>query len=379
MLYSNQKRIIKFTTHRPTIMTTNSPSPYHVILQNLMKSYESSSTPALYDVNAQFERGKIHSIIGRSGAGKTTLLRCLNGLESPDSGSILIDNQDLTDLKNPQRRRILQTIGTVFQKFNLLSRRTVLENALLPLEWLGIKHSQAHLKALDLLEKVGLKGLEHRYPAQLSGGQCQRVAIARALVTDTRLLLCDEFTSALDPETSLEVLNLLWHLNQTMGVTVILITHDMSVVREVSDFVYVMERGKIVESGSFQSILLHPSHPTTKSLLRGELMKDLPASIADQLQPISQAETDQLLLQLIFFGEATQRPVIADLIQSHQIAVNILAGGLNHVRGMTFGALLVSIPQGKDQRLKALKHFEENDVIVESLGYLPKTFRLDTI
>lgn len=343
----------------------------HVVLNNLTKFYDASPVPALHNVSASFERGKIHSIIGRSGAGKTTLLRCLNGLESPDSGDLLIDEQNLTTLTTQQRRRLLHTIGTVFQKFNLLSRRTVLENVLLPLEWQGNSAPQARYKALTLLEKVGLKGFEDRYPAQLSGGQCQRVAIARALVTDTKLLLCDEFTSALDPKTSLDVLNLLWQLNQTMGVTIILITHDMAVVREISDFVYVMENGEIVESGSFRSILLHPVHPTTKSLLRAELMKDLPAPIANQLHPESHAATDQLLLQLTFFGEATQRPVMAELIQSHQIAVNILAGGLNHRRGITFGALIISIPQEETLRQKALDHFATNDIIVEVLGYLP--------
>jgi len=343
----------------------------HVQLINLVKTYPNARVPALDNVSAMFERGKVHSIIGRSGAGKSTLLRCLNHLDIPDSGQILVDGADLVALSSQMRRLVLKTIGTVFQKVNLLSRRTVLENVLLPLEWLKENPAQARLKALDMIEKVGLKGYEDRYPAQLSGGQCQRVAIARALVTDTKLLLCDEFTSALDPETSLEVLELLWHLNQTLGVTIVLITHDMSVVREVSDFVYVMDEGKIVEHGAFKDILIHPQHPITKLLLRGELMKGLPPQLEEYLHADPLSGEDQALMRLIFFGESTQRPVIADLIKSHDISINILAGGLNHIRGMTFGSLLVSMPQDPELQRTALAHFAKNDITVELLGYLP--------
>lgn len=350
---------------------TNTDRDIHVHLINLMKNYPNASMPALDNVSATFERGKVHSIIGRSGAGKSTLLRCLNYLELPDSGEILVDGANLVTLSSQNRRSVLKNIGTVFQKVNLLSRRTVLENVLLPLEWLKEKPDQARVKALDMIEKVGLKGYEDRYPTQLSGGQCQRVAIARALVTDTKLLLCDEFTSALDPETSLEVLELLWHLNQTLGVTIVLITHDMTVVREVSDFLYVMDAGKIVEHGAFKDILIHPRHLITKSLLRGELMKGLPPQIEGYLHPEPQSTEDQVLMRLIFFGEATQRPVIAELIKSHDISINILAGALNHVRGMTFGSLLISMPQKIELQQAATAHFAKNGITVEQLGYLP--------
>lgn len=352
-------------------MTAND-SNTHVQLINLVKTYPNTIMPALDNVSAKFQRGKVHSIIGRSGAGKSTLLRCLNHLDIPDSGQILVDGEDLVALSSYNRRSVLRTIGTVFQKFNLLSRRTVLENVMLPLEWGKVDPLQAQEKAMVMIEKVGLKGFENRYPPQLSGGQCQRVAIARALVTDTKLLLCDEFTSALDPETSLEVLELLWHLNQSLEVTVVLITHDMSVVREVSDFVYVMDAGKIVESGPFKDILIHPIHHITKSLLRSELMKSLPPQLEEKLQVSPVTSSDQVLIRLIFFGEATQRPVIADLIKSHDISINILAGGLNHVRGMTFGSLLVSIPQDPEIQQVALTHFSQNDIAVEIIGYLPK-------
>lgn len=329
--------------------------------------------PALEDISASFERGKIHSIIGRSGAGKSTLLRCLNHLEIPDHGKIIINGYNFLNSNRTQTRTLLRSMGTIFQKFNLLSRRTVLENILLPLEWMGnasTKDSQN--KAKFLIQQVGLEGLEDRYPTQLSGGQSQRVAIARALVTDATLLLCDEFTSALDPETSLEILSLLRQINQSLGVTIILITHDMSVVREVSDFVYVMERGRIVESGDLEQVLLHPQHEMTQSLLRGLFIKELPNHIQKKLQ--TEAPTDgmnQALIRLIFSGKAAQKPIITDLIREKNVSVNILAGSLDHLRETVFGALLISIPNQGNQVTTALDHFQIYGVAAEVMGYLP--------
>lgn len=264
-------------------------------------------------------------------------------------------------------------MGTIFQTFNLLSRRTVLENIRLPLEWMGtVSSKESQNKVKSLIQQVGLAGLEDRYPAQLSGGQCQRIAIARALATDAKLLLCDEFTSALDPETSLEILSLLRQINQSLGVTIILITHDMSVVREVSDFVYVMERGCIVESGELEQVLLHPHHETTQSLLRGLFIKELPNHIQHQLQ--SEAPTgsaSQALIRLIFSGQAAQRPIITDLIREKGVSVNIMAGSLDHLRETVFGALLISIPNHENQVATALDHFDKYGVAAEVMGYLP--------
>lgn len=328
---------------------------------------------ALEDVSASFERGKIHSIIGRSGAGKSTLLRCLNHLETPDRGDILINGHDFLKGDRVQTRTLLRSMGTIFQKFNLLSRRTVLENILLPLEWMwDFSKKESQDKARSLIRQVGLEGLENRYPGQLSGGQCQRVAIARALATDATLLLCDEFTSALDPETSLEILSLLRQINQSLRVTIILITHDMSVVREVSDFVYVMEQGRIVESGELEQVLLRPHHETTQSLLRGLFIKELPNHIQNQLQGEASTEgMSQALIRLIFSGKAAQRPIITDLIREKNVSVNILAGSLDHLRETVFGALLISIPNQGNQVATALNHFETYGVAAEVMGYLP--------
>ncbi|WP_269516758.1 methionine ABC transporter ATP-binding protein [Candidatus Odyssella acanthamoebae] len=320
-------------------------------------------------MTVSFSSGKIHSIIGRSGAGKSTLIRCLNFLESFDSGQLNILGQNTQFMSKEQRRQALKEIGSIFQKVNLLSRRTALENVMLPQEWQGVTNESAKLKAKELLAKVGLSGFEDRYPAQLSGGQCQRVAIARALANEAKILLCDEFTSALDPETSLEILALLRQLNKDLGVTIILITHDMNVVREISDFVYVMDNGKIVEQSDVEQLLLHPQHATTQSLLTGLFVRDLPHHLQQSL--IATPGEGQIIVRLIFSSKSSQNPVIAELIQHHQIPINILAGSMDHLRATVFGTLLISAPYDKVTHDMMMAHFSKNGISAEVLGYLP--------
>jgi D-methionine transport system ATP-binding protein len=334
------------------------------------KKYSDASIYALNDITVSFSSGKIHSIIGRSGAGKSTLIRCLNFLESFDSGQLTLLGQNTQYMSNDQRRHLLKEIGSIFQKVNLLSRRTALENVMLPQEWQGVSKESAKLKAKELLVKVGLSGFENRYPAQLSGGQCQRVAIARALANEAKILLCDEFTSALDPETSLEILALLRQLNKDLGVTIILITHDMNVVREISDFVYVMDNGKIVEQNDVEQLLLHPKHPTTQSLLTGLFVRDLPHHLQQSL--ISTPVEGQIIVRLVFSSKSSQNPVIAELIQQHQIPINILAGSMDHLRTMVLGILLISAPSDKVTHDIMMAHFSQNGISAEVLGYLPK-------
>lgn len=329
--------------------------------------------PVLDNISVSFEKGKIHSIIGRSGAGKSTFMRCLNHLEEPDQGSILMNGIDYSKCSGKQKKELLRSTGTVFQKVNLLSRRTVYENIRLPLEWMGEAYSlQGQNRIKNLISRMGLEGLENRFPAQLSGGQSQRVAIARALVTEPDLLLCDEFTSALDPETSLEILSLLRDINRELGVTIILITHDMSVVREVSDFIYVMDKGCIVESGELEQVLLHPRHSTTQSLLRGLFIKELPYHLQNQLQKIPQeGQRQEAVIQLVFSGKVAKKPVITQLIREKGISVNILAGSLDHLRESVFGALMITIPNQNNQVQLSLEHFQENHISAEVLGYIP--------
>lgn len=279
----------------------------------------------------------------------------------------------MTAANSKERRQLLQSTGTIFQKFNLLSRRTVRDNIRLPLEWMGIGNTPESQKKIDfLINKMGLTGLEDRYPAQLSGGQCQRVAIARALATDAKILFCDEFTSALDPETSLEILSLLRDINQSLGVTIILITHDMSVVREVSDFVYVMDRGCVVEWGDLETVLLYPKHSTTQSLLRGLFIKELPHHLQEELcKEAPQGTSYDTIIQLIFSGQSAQKPIITDLIREKNISINILAGSLDHLRESVFGALLITIPEDPSHVAEAIHHFKNNGIAADIMGYIP--------
>ncbi|MBW8310208.1 MAG: methionine ABC transporter ATP-binding protein [Candidatus Paracaedibacteraceae bacterium] len=335
----------------------------------MSKKYPGAPSHALDDVTVSFSSGKIHSIIGRSGAGKSTLIRCLNFLESFDTGQLTILGQHTQSMTKVQRHQVLKEIGSIFQQVNLLSRRTALENVMLPQEWQGVSKQAAKLRARELLAKVGLAGLENRYPAQLSGGQCQRIAIARALANEAKILLCDEFTSALDPETSLEILGLLRQLNKDLGVTIILITHDMNVVREISDFVYVMDNGRFVEQSDVEQLLLHPQHPTTQSLLTGLFVRDLPHHLQQSL--VYTPCEGQVIVRLVFSSRSSQNPVIAELIQQHQIPINILAGSMDHLRATVFGTLLISAPYNKVTHDIMMAHFSVNGISAEILGYLP--------
>lgn len=267
------------------------------------------------------------------------------------------------------RRLILKEIGSIFQQVNLLSRRTALENVMLPQEWQGIAYESAKIKARAVLDKVGLRAFADRYPSQLSGGQQQRVAIARALANDAKILLCDEFTSALDPETSLEILGLLRQLNKYLGVTIILITHDMNVVREVSDFVYVMDQGKIVEQNDVEQVLLHPQHITTKNLLAGLFVRELPHNLKHSL--LVDPCDGQIVIRLIFSGKSSQNPIIADFIRQHNIPINILAGSMDHLRETVFGTMLISASYNTATHDLMMGHFAKNGISAEIIGYLP--------
>ncbi len=333
------------------------------------KIYPKLDYPALNEISFGLPRGKVVGIIGRSGAGKSTLMRCLNGLEAPETGQIWLDGVDLITAHKAQKRELLRSIGTVFQTVNLLSRRTVFENITLPMEWLGhVDCEYVH----ELARLVGLEDKLTHYPAQLSGGQRQRVAIARALAIKPKLLLCDEFTSALDPETTLEILALLRQLNQDLGVSVLMITHDMSVVREICDMVYVMDRGQIIESGTIEEILTAPRHPVTQSLLSYLFTKELPNRITAQLKDKPLGECDALI-RLMFSGNSSQRPVIADLVQQYQLPVNIIAGSIDHVRETAFGSLIIRLPYERDKVEPVMTHFAHNQVAAEIIGYIQRS------
>lgn len=314
--------------------------------------------------------GQITGIIGRSGSGKSTLLRILGGLRAPDQGTVTLFGKNLWQSSLPERRQLLQKIGTIFQELNLLSRRTVAENIMLPLEFMGVSPHERLEKARAVAEWVGIGHLLDRYPAQLSGGEKQRVAIARALSPDAKVLLCDELTSALDPETTLEILGLLQEINERLGVTVILITHDIGVVREVCDRVCVIEQGRIVEEGSIEDILLLPQHPTTQALLGHLTLLDIPQHWMEIMQP-QPFDGSQAVLQIIFSGDLAHRPLIADLIRTCDVPVSIVAGHIDHVRRTAFGNIIITVPIDNGQFDRTITYLTEHHAGAEILGYIP--------
>lgn len=323
----------------------------------------------LKDVTLQVGAGRIGGIIGRSGAGKTTLLRCLNGLEVPTSGDIFLFGKKSSDIKGKDRLDFQRKIGTIFQSFNLLSQRSVFDNIAFPLEIRGEKESVVRERVKSVLELVGLSHKENAYPRELSGGQNQRVAIARALVANVELLLCDEFTSALDVDTTLEILELLCDLNQRLKLTILLITHDMNVVKEICDEVFVFEAGQCVEQGNLSDILLQPNRATTKSLIGSLFKGELPHSYQTRL--LKEYEKGaSVILRMIFANDVARAPIIASLVEYFHIPVNIIAGHLDHVREIAFGQLIVSFPYDATLFPAIKEYLQSHHVAVHLMGYL---------
>lgn len=339
-----------------------------IIIRNLEKSYD---VVVLKEINLEVPQGQILGIIGKSGAGKSTLLRCLNGLEQPTVGTIMINDQLFTGIPGKDRRRIQRKIGNVFQSFNLLSRLTALENVMFPLKLLKEDPETSRTKALKMLHLVGLKGKENDYPSQLSGGQSQRVAIARALISDVSFLLCDEFTSALDIETSLEILELLRDLNKRLGITIILITHDMAIVREICDEVCVLDNGQIVEKNDITSILLYPQNAVTKSLIRNLINKDLPHHLQEKLMK-KPTPNSAALYRLFFSSQTAGDPIISSIVKKYDVPINILFGNLDHIRETAFGCLIIAIPYELSKIDAIINDLALRDVSSEILGYLPQ-------
>ena len=290
-----------------------------------------NTVEAVKNANLNIEKGKIYGIIGFSGAGKSTLVRCLNLLEVPTSGKVIFNGKNLLDMSQAELRKCRQKIGMIFQSFHLLSQRNVVDNVCYPLEIAGVKRKEAKQKALELLELVGIKEKAKSYPSQLSGGQKQRVAIARALATSPDVLLCDEATSALDPITTTAILELLKEINQKLGVTIIIITHEMKVVEQICDNVAVMSEGVVVEQGAVKEIFVNPKAEITKKLV---LNKALDAS---------EIETD--FLRIVFEGQSAFEPIISSLVFECNTMVNILGANTENVGGKAYGQMLIELPK----------------------------------
>lgn len=343
-----------------------------VVFEDVTKIYGGNGNQpaftALGGINYSVPKGSITGIIGRSGAGKSTLIRLVNGLESPTAGKVIVDGVNVVGLDAGELRNLRREIGMIFQHFNLLSSRTAFDNVALPLEIAGVPKEQIRQKVLPLLELVGLGDKAGRYPAELSGGQKQRVGIARALATDPKLLLSDEATSALDPETTQSILELLKKINSELDLTVLLITHEMEVVKTIASQVAVIDRGLIVEEGRTFDIFTAPKHETTRSLLSSLVGVKLPEWITSTVKPEKSAG-DRIYVRLIFFGDTAFKPLTAQLVQALGSDVNILAGTIEEISGEPYGSLVVSYPATDEFLARANQFFAKTGLSTEVLGY----------
>ena len=331
-------------------------------LHQVHKAYQVNGRdiPALHPCDLHIGRGEVFGLIGHSGAGKSTLLRLLNRLEQPSGGRIVIDGENVTALDSQGLRRFRQRLGMIFQHFNLLSSKTVAENVGMPLQLAGELSRRAIAQRVDeLLQRVGLAEQAHKYPAQLSGGQKQRVGIARALATAPKILLCDEATSALDPQTTGQVLQLLAELNRELGLTIVLITHEMDVIRRVCDRVAVMDAGRIVEQGAVAQVFLHPQHPTTQRFVQEDEAVDADAQHADF------AHVPGRILRLTFQGEATYAPLLGQVARRSGVDYSILAGRIDRTKDVPYGQLTLALTGGDIDA--ALACFQAADVHLEVL------------
>lgn len=335
------------------------------------KTPEGREFKALDDVSIEIRPGEIFGIIGRSGAGKSTLVRCINLLNRPSEGTVTVDGKNLTELSEDELRESRRSIGMIFQHFNLLSSRTVYDNVALPLELVGTPKNVIREKVEPLLKLVGLTEHAHKYPSQLSGGQKQRVGIARALTNDPKVLLSDEATSALDPETTVATLALLKRINKELGLTIVMITHEMQVVKQICERVVVMNYGKIVEQGKVVDIFMSPQHETTKALIGNVMARDMPASILDRFRKARENHPNSdavYLLRLAFSGNEVTRPVISECSRRFNLDFNILRGAVDDVQGQTLGSLTVLIEAESSVFIEAVNFLRENGVVVEEIN-----------
>ncbi|MGB8665244.1 MAG: methionine ABC transporter ATP-binding protein [Serratia inhibens] len=339
-----------------------------IVLSNVCKTFDSAQgrVVAVDDVNLAVEAGQIYGIIGYSGAGKSTLIRLLNGLETPTSGSIQVDGFDIARAKGDQLRQARLKISMVFQHFNLLWSRTVSQNIAFSMQIAGVPKAQIKPRVAELVALVGLQGREDAYPSQLSGGQKQRVGIARALANNPGVLLCDEATSALDPQTTDSILELLLDINRKLNLTIVLITHEMHVVRKICHRVAVMENGRIVEEGPVIDVFTQPQQPITRQFVKQVSRYQ---ETEESFNPLLAQHLPGAIFKLTFVGMQTHQAVISDVIQRYRVTINILHGKISHTLNGSFGELYIHA-EGNDLQIdNMLKLLKERDIAVEVIKH----------
>jgi len=340
-------------------------------LSNITKVFKQGSRniTALSDVSLHVPAGQIYGVIGSSGAGKSTLIRCVNLLERPTQGTVLVDGQDLTAFSEKELIHARRQIGMIFQHFNLLSSRTVFGNVALPLELDNLSSGDIKQRVSELLKLVGLEDKQDAYPANLSGGQKQRVAIARALASNPKVLLCDEATSALDPATTRSILELLKDINRRLGLTILLITHEMDVVKRICDQVAVISNGQLIEQDKVSEMFSHPKTPLAQQFIQSTLHLDIPDDYAQRLVPES-AQGLVPLLRLEFTGQSVDAPLLSQAARNFNINNNIISAQMDYAGGVKFGIMLAEM-HGEDKDTQAAIEFlHQNQVKVEVLGYV---------
>lgn len=335
-------------------------------ISNLHKTYSNSSgyVEALKGISLNVEKGQIYGVIGFSGAGKSSLIRCVNMLEYPTEGSIKVNGQEITNLKGQDLREARRKIGMIFQHFNLLENSTVYENIAVALELTSTPSTLIEEKVTTLLQIVGLENKAHCYPSQLSGGQKQRVAIARSLANDIDVLLCDEATSALDPQTTDAILDLLLDINKRFNITILLITHEMHVIRKICDKVAVIEEGKIIEEDTVINIFTNPQQQTTQNFIKSIMEDNLPKEVLDKLK---KTDSFSMLVRLSFVGCSAAQPILAKIAKDLPVWPNILCGNISQIKNQTLGRLIIELVGEEVYIEKAIKMLQDNKVITEVL------------
>ena len=336
-------------------------------LEHITKTFQSGRTDvrAVEDVSLEIHSGEIFGIIGFSGAGKSTLVRCINLLERPTSGRVLVDGEDLTAMSEKELRAARIKIGMIFQHFNLLRSRTVWDNIAFPLKKSSLSKQEQEKKIRSLLELVGLAEKANAYPSQLSGGQKQRVAIARALASDPKVLLCDEATSALDPQTTHSILTLLRQVNESLGITIVLITHEMAVVKDICDRVAIMESGRVVEEGTAQEIFVQPQRQVTRDFIGTADNMDKIFELVREGHETTQIQPGEKLVLLTYSGDNAAEALISHLAAQYNVTANIIFGSIDILKGKTIGKLMVVLHGDAAALVAAAAYIKERNVRLE--------------